>query len=117
MNTPVSFDVKMLLIEKGMPLHHTVKYADDHKTIKEFIIHDKPTIADVVMWIFEKHHIWIRVSSMDGKVFFFDIWCYGKEPNTALTKEAQIIMDDGVDFKSPMAAYIDAIQYTLKNLI
>lgn len=107
MNTPVSFDIKMLLIEKGITLHHTVKYADDHKTIKEFTIHDKPTIADVIMWLYEKHGIWIYVN-IATDFGYNETWAW----NT--------INPDNKDingFNSPTEAYEAAILYTLNNLI
>lgn len=107
MNTPVSFDMKMFLIEKGMSLHYTVRYATD-TTIEEFIVHDKPTIADVVMWIYEKHGIWIVSKKVNGLNKWF-AQIYKNNSND--------LCDTDIVTISPTEAYTAAIEYTLKNLI
>ncbi len=43
MNTPVSLELDRLLLEKNIPMPVS------------------PTIADVVMWLYEKYGIWISV--------------------------------------------------------
>ena len=92
MNTPVSLKIEKLLIEKDidMPV--------------------KTTIADVVMWLYEKHGIWTVVNvNIMGSWYFehFDL----KEKRNAQFKPTDTHYD------SPTEAYEAAIIYTLKNLI
>ena len=78
MNTPISFELAKLLKEKrynkycrwsyweGWLTPHTPGYAlEDGTTSQEnywdFERYYAPTIADVVMWLYEKHGIWIHV--------------------------------------------------------
>lgn len=92
MNTPISLEIEKLLIEKDidMPV--------------------KTTIADVVMWLYEKHGIWTVVNvNIMGSWYFehFDL----KEKRNAQFKPTDTHYD------SPTEAYEAAIIYTLKNLI
>ena len=92
MNTPVSLKIEKLLIEKDidMPV--------------------KTTIADVVMWLYERHGIWTVVNvNIMGSWYFehFDL----KEKRNAQFKPTDTHYD------SPTEAYEAAIIYTLKNLI
>lgn len=52
MNTPISFEIAKLLKEKG------------YKLLPEFES-SYPTIAEVVMWLYEQHGIWVTVYTMD----------------------------------------------------
>ena len=76
-----------------------------------------PTIADVVMWLYEKHGIWIVVNPHKGEndlgkpfmEFDPEVWSFTNEcvfHNTGL-----------LYYNSPTEAYEAAIEYTLKNLI
>ncbi len=72
-----------------------------------------PTISEVVMWLYEKHGIWIGVqpTSVVGK-FQFRTYYNNKSVmnqhwNDSMSKE----------FSSPIEAYEAAIEYTLNNLI
>ena len=72
-----------------------------------------PTIAEVVMWLYEKHGIWISVqpTSVVGKFQFRTYYnnngVMNQHWNNSMSKE----------FKSPTEAYEAAIIYTLNNLI
>jgi hypothetical protein len=75
-----------------------------------------PTIAEVVMWLYEKHGIWVQVSMSK----------YGKLYSNILKKESTKNLQNPIawemqvqlnDFNSPTEAYEAAIQYTLNNLI
>lgn len=65
------------------------------------------------MWLYEKHGIWIGVqpTSVVGKFQFRTYWnnnnVMNQHWNDSMSKE----------FNSPTEAYIDAINYTLNNLI
>ena len=108
MNTPVSFELEQLLLNKGidMPV--------------------KVTVAEVVMWLYEKHGIWIEVSKLDGyqNLFFYTIT--GSNGFNHGAKITVIEWDDdkcdemGYNNKykhSPTEAYEAAITYCLNNLL
>lgn len=66
-----------------------------------------PTIAEVCMWLYEKHGIWIYPFRHDfNNQFYWHI-------DTAREDE---FTSDNV-FNSPTEAYTAAIEYTLNNLI
>lgn len=67
-----------------------------------------PTIAEVVMWLYEKHGIWISVSVIPFENNFMF------EYSIANIKEC--LYQYGT-YDSPTEAYEAAIEYTLKNLI
>ena len=69
------------------------------------IVH-APTIAEVVMWLYSKHDIWISVSHKrhsQNKHWYYNI------------KQANEIETYLWEFKTPTEAYEAAIEYTLKN--
>ena len=84
-------------------------YSDFNKNQKEtcFLC---PTIAEVVMWLYEKHGVWTVVNvNIMGSWYFehFDL----KEKRNAQFKPTDTHYD------SPTEAYEAAIKYTLNNLI
>lgn len=108
MNTPVDFPTAKLLKEKGFE-QRTKSYTEDGKlvtvslTIRRFIpekiYYPAPTIAEVVMWLYERHGIWISPTHQYNQFF----WRFGSYQTQ--------------DFNSPTEAYEAAINYTLNNLI
>ena len=75
---------------------------------KNWYMCSAPTIAEVVMWLYEKHQIWIETPFWDSK---FRIKVVDIKNETVLK---------GIDFNqfnTPTEAYEEAIKYTLKNLI
>ena len=130
LNKPVGFPTAKLLKEKGFDRVTTSAY---HKNSGELIFTDwdnvesnddilipksfntdkeswlisAPTIADVVMWLYEKHGIWIYSFRHDfDKEFYWSID----------TKNEDEFTSDNV-FNSPTEAYSEAIDYTLNNLL
>lgn len=127
MNTLVNFEIAKLLQENGFegkksPLWY---YKDGtlHKTstsgykglkcwntwdATQGVRWDAPTIAEVVMWLYEKYGIWISVTKD---------WDVGK----CLGFESIIDTNDGFinteTYNSPTEAYEAAITYCLENLI
>jgi len=119
MNKEVSFQIAKLLKEKGFneevrdyyeekdgTFYHSQYFRDNisiNEKHKGFVT--APTIAEVVMWLYEKHGIWISVFSTDDVTMFsYKISCrqgHNYSPN----------------FNSPTEAYEAAIVYTLNNLI
>ncbi len=73
MNTPVSFELAKLLKEKGFDLNHEYMVFTFSETEKypEGELFLKPTIAEVVMWLYEKHEIWIGVICDVGNDLLF----------------------------------------------
>lgn len=66
-----------------------------------------PTIAEVVMWLYEKREVWVSVIKSFTKQ---DFWC-------AITTNDKTYGINGCSFNSPTEAYKTAIDYTLNNLI
>lgn len=138
MNTPVSFEIAKLLKEKGfdnktyksyrISINPDRKIADaipDKITyfpnVKESIA--APTISEVVMWLYEKHKIWIGVELTDNtRDFYF-------QPTIWTSKDREFHDEGMIDqaksicewrewrYTSPTEAYTAAIEYTLTKLI
>ena len=90
MNTSVSLEIDKLLLNKGIDMPVS------------------PTIADVVMWLYDKHGIWIEVIVEQPNHFGYDVF---KVKNNISQVE------EFISFNSPTEAYEAAIEYTLTNLI
>ena len=76
-----------------------------------------PTIADVIMWLYEKHGIWIIAPTHDNNDNYF---CYeiNFKPSHFLLKVAKNKWSPKeIRFNSPTEAYEAAIEYTLNNLV
>jgi hypothetical protein len=72
-----------------------------------------PTIAEVVMWLYEKYDIWTVVNiSIDG-TWYFELFNLKDKRNA----EIEIPYEIAGYHNSPTEAYEAAIEYTLENLI
>ena len=83
---------------------------DEEREHNVFHVLSAPTIAEVVMWLYEEHEIWtvVNVNIMESWYFeHFDL----KEKRNAEFKPTDTHYD------SPTEAYEAAIEYTLKNLL
>ena len=80
MNTPVSYSMAKLLDSKEVRFENwqgkifvdgeeQPHMASWYVGAKEILI--RPTIADVVMWLYEKHGIWISVSITIQKEYYY----------------------------------------------
>lgn len=118
MNTRVTLEIAKLLKEMGFDKVMKYHYPDLDVNKQKVCIcidwnkftdmsgdseyYSAPTIAEVVMWIYEKYDIWVGVSinrdHIRDRVRF---------KNNLQTNE----------YFTPTEAYIEAIIYTLKNLI
>lgn len=107
MTTPVSFPIAEILFNK-----HGVLLSN---------------IGDVVMWLYEKHGIWIEIIKIDGyqKLFYYNITCsngfnFGHKI-TVIECDDEKCDEMGYNnnkyHNSPIEAYEAAIDYTLKNLL
>jgi len=66
-------------------------------------------IMQVIMWLYEKHVIWIECYIDDNKTFGYLI--------TKITKEGRIDSPLNREYNAPTEVFEAAIEYTLKNLI
>lgn len=131
MNKPINFQLATLLKLKGFAnttphklnrdyynhkgeLHGDVtdyiKAYVDRKDVSKLNTIDAPSIAEVVMWLYESHDAWIKVS--------VDEWFKDEENKRFswhITSGKYTQIDIG--FSSPTEAYESAIEYILKNLI
>jgi hypothetical protein len=102
MNTPVSFEIAKLLKEKGFdkPVNNYTSerdgdyFSNEKQTISYRNYNEisgsysRPTISEVVMWIYETHNIWISIDryidpeqSPDyryGSCIYYDDHYYGR---------------------------------------
>ena len=102
MNTPVKFEIAKLLEEQGYPFEFITV-----GELKEVPL-NIPTIAEVVMWLYEKHEIWISVDPENDKDTWFHTISYNK---------SETIFGNYNTYNSPTEAYEAAIEYTLNNLL
>jgi hypothetical protein len=137
MNTPISYSIAKLLKEKGFNKYCMLKYflkkpsgyginwkpneaynisgydgvLLDRKYIDQDVFIYAPTPADVVMWLYEKHSIWIEVLRWTNQPVDDEIW---EECFQAFTNGDAM---DVAIFKAPTEAYEAAIEYVLTKLI
>lgn len=93
--------------KSGM-LSKIIPYPND----SDAIYYSAPTIAEVVMWLYEKHGIWIDVSLNQFSKPKDLQWMY----SIVFTKECTY-SHSSKSFNSPTEAFEAAIKYTLENLI
>jgi len=120
MNAPVNFEIAKLLKEKGCNMNTIFVYKTENNTTSVLIpsglnamggffsTYPAPTIAEVVMWLYEKHGIWINSEPRNKTQWKYNI--YTKQ--TASVKNIML-----AEHNSPTEAYSAAILYTLNNLI
>ena len=137
MNTQVTFELAKLLKEKGYKdknilgtvrlsepkyydpngIIHGIKDAFEEKNYKIEDCFNAPTIAEVVMWLYEKHGIWIVVNPHKGEddlgkpfmEFDPEVWSF---TNECIFHNTKLLY-----FNSPIEAYETAIEYVLNNLV
>lgn len=93
---------------KSGTLLKTIPYPND----KDAIYYSAPTIAEVVMWLYEKHGIWIYVdtSSVRKWVYFINLVDNDYFLNSDSTECGELY------FNSPTEAYEAAIEHCLTKL-
>jgi hypothetical protein len=142
MNTPVNFEIAKLLKEKGFDLKVRSMYCEEKlhrdtnlkgnyndviwvRTWRNSPYDDTvsaPTITEAVMWLYEKHGIWISIHSDKAlnwkSLFSIKIdWTYPKDSTIKGIKPKYFKYKGKNEFNSPTEAYEAAIEYTLNNLI
>jgi len=136
MNTPVSFEIAKLLEEKGFDTP-TFYYYENEKLVEPYLENGSstdtefrvdlsdlqehfnkwskrvsaPTIAEVVMWLYEKYDIWIIPS------YELNIENHKKEWFWIAIQGGEEVAYQYKDFNSPTEAYEAAILYVLNNLL
>jgi hypothetical protein len=126
MNTSVNFEIAKLLKEKGFNVECCEFYYMENNPnkleesfnknkkwdfnfkneyLKPYKSISAPTIAEVVMWLYEKHGIWISVDPENDT----DTWFFTISYNNSETIFG--------NYSTPTEAYEAAIEYTLNNLI
>lgn len=115
MNKEVSFPIAQLLKEKGFD-EHTESwydkdgdgvYKDGEGSYKFHLVGEcyAPTIAEVVMWLYEKHGIWIWVEKY-STLF---------RPYAEEDGNERFGKWEGHKYTTPTEAYSSAIEYTLNK--
>ena len=133
MNTPVSFELAKLLKEKGFDEYCKLCVEEGDERPLPFnagnILHKNslhpyystPTIAEVVMWLYEKHGIWIGVDCDCYGILWYANLSVASEKNWDNIHLRHEIISASKKFpnehNSPTEAYEAAILYTLNNLI
>ena len=116
MNTTVNFETKQLLFDKGWKYElgfdetgHKVKNSLAEQRWNEGdLTYVDITITEVVMWLYEKHGIWIYlIPAEDNKKVFKPFFRGENITDQHLTKF----------FESPTEAYEAAITHALTKLI
>ena len=115
----VSFEIAKLLKEKGFRSKseglydgsgELLYYTHSNNEMQRFR-YEAPTVAVVVMWLYEKHRIWIAVNmDLVGRWYYDAYIIKDGLPNHNTYKKID-------RFNSPTEAYEAAIEYILNNLI
>lgn len=109
MNKPVSFPLARLLKDKNIHiLSAKSMYASNGELTDAVYDFDNwcfaPTISDVVMWLYEKHKIWISV---------YEYKDHAADSNDLFVFRSSVT---GLkEFKTPTEAYSAAIEFVLNN--
>ncbi len=128
MTQPVSWTIAILLREKGFDEKCELGWYLPHPEIAKQnnvepntwqllpmhpLLNQRkaPTIAEVIMWVYEKHNIWVSIEQFNTDVFHF---------STRHTKsEYYSVCPSGhrQDYPTPQKAGEAGIKYVLENLI
>lgn len=72
-----------------------------------------PTITEVVMWLYEKHGVWVSINpTHTDELWGYEILVKSNDPYKGWFNEIS-----GYTFNSPTEAYEAGIEYALNNLI
>lgn len=133
MNKPVSLELKQLLYNKGWryelsdDISETGSLYNNHSLAEERfnqndISYVDITIADIIMWLYDKHELWIEVkvtTSWAGRsktlTAKYSSNVVGQNRNYKI--KTMISTKIGDEIETPQEAYIEAIKYCLNNKI
>lgn len=117
MNELVNFEIAKLLKEKGFDGKTLMIYNTygELSNVHFSVLYSAPTIAEVVMWLYEKHGVWIKIG------LYVHLGNVSKFQFTIETQKHKsinsIVQLNTNPYKSPTEAYSSAIEYTLNNLL
>ena len=132
MNKSVNFDIAKLLKDKGCDIQSAFVYKTENN--KTFVLipsglnpmdglfstYSAPKIAKVVMWLYEKHGIWISVAprfNNDNSLWFVYESLILSTNNMTTLNDNLFKGHFNEMFETPTEAYSAAILYTLNSLI
>lgn len=131
MNKHVSLPIAKLLKEKGFDLltHEWYQHGDgisglvtgelNYYNKKGDVYISAPIIAQVVMWLYEKHNIWLYVAMKPKDDGSEEVW-FIPRARYIPTKTKNGFEIDPILYmcrKSPAEAYLAGIEYILKELL
>jgi hypothetical protein len=130
MNKPINFELAKLLKEKGFDTKVNCAYVDTtpfseiKNDLTEYVAkqnhnqkehrYSAPTIAEVVMWLYDKHELWTNVMYMGFELKYS--WSVDIITTSGSNWDSYGEEDD-IFYNSPTEAYLAAIEYSLNNLI
>ena len=126
MNKLINDELKQLLYNKGWrydlkeSIHSNRGLIVEHSLAEQrwnqgnISYIDNISIADVVMWLYEKHGIWIRVTPIPYSDNLTH-WRWEHMSTNYATRNAG--WKKLQDYMSPTEAYISAIEYVLNEII
>ena len=113
----ISFELAKLLKEKGIIFETEICYSSVTKaTSVSYTEIAAPTIAEVVMWLYEKYSLWILVLPTVTGDFAYKVVDIQLDPEKSIERPPYKDVSAN-DYDSPTQAYSAAIEYVLKNLI
>lgn len=107
MNSRINFEIAKLLDDKNYPFEFATVGEVERVPL------NIPTITEVVMWLYEKHGIFIQPFTIgeEGKMKFYTKLIVNDNGWVKIKHQISTI------YNSPTEAYEAAIAHTLKNLI
>lgn len=130
MNTPVSFPLAELAIQKGFDkeckeywnlIEYSTEWIVEHRINPDSVdFMYAPTIADVCMWLYEKQGLWIYPLPTDEDMKLWQVRIIKGGPFSESSNTLKIIAHGKISYRSmysPTEAYERGIEYTLNNLI
>lgn len=104
------------ILERTKELNNNSDYLS--RTLKSLELISAPTISDVVMWLYEKHGIWLFPEwQRSRKTWLYTIQDISSHYNTIEIQEQNYKDIGEMEFNSITEAYEVGIEYCLKNLI
>lgn len=91
----------------------------EHAALNSESVYSAPTIAEVVVWLYKKHGIYIHISPHgEEEDLFVDCkWWFSIYKDKLFNLIGGSKVTEGIeDFDSPTETYEAAIEYTLNNL-
>lgn len=89
---------------------HSIKDAFEKTELNLRECYNAPTIAEVLMWLYEKHGIWIYIMQSTARLGFR---CFIQR----LKILGEVDFQNDEKYSSPIEAYESSIKHVLENLI